>query len=258
MIRSRRVWPIALVMLATGFVHGQQDVPAGYVFHADQEVRVRDLSPQVARSTSTTAVLIAVLETIFRDAAVCCGKNSALQDGVEAADPLSLKDVGAKIQGRRPGQDGRPVTITAEYMARTPLVLVRLFLPSRAIVRSSCCGNRGCTCFMELGSTKSFITPASGTTSFISSSYWIFGFRTRAERFPSTARATIGARCKGCWRYLSWPRSKALLPGFVRGGTHDSQSSNRTPSLTAGVRSPVSRFSRFLREVGFLTFQVTG
>ncbi len=117
MIRSRRVWPIALVMLATGFVHGQQDVPAGYVFHADQEVRVRDLSPQVARSTSTTAVLIAVLETIFRDAAVCCGKNSALQDGVEAADPLSLKDVGAKIQGRRPGQDGRPVTITAEYMA---------------------------------------------------------------------------------------------------------------------------------------------
>jgi len=95
MIRSRMVWPLALLTVATGFVHGQQDVPPGYVFHVNQEVRVRDLSPQAAPSTNTTAVLISALEAIFHGAEVCCGKNSALEDGAEAADPLSLKDVSA-------------------------------------------------------------------------------------------------------------------------------------------------------------------
>jgi len=137
MIRSRMVWPLALLTVATGFVHGQQDVPPGYVFHVNQEVRVRDLSPQAAPSTNTTAVLISALETIFHDAEVCCGKNSALEDGAEAADPLSLKDVSAKLQGKHLSNDGRPITVSTEYMASdsiNPGQIVSCLLGNRALL----------------------------------------------------------------------------------------------------------------------------
>jgi hypothetical protein len=117
MIRSRLVSCAAFLIFATSFVRGQQDVPPAYVSHLNQEVRVRDLSPQSALSTNNTAVLAAALETIFHDAEVCCGKNSALQDEVEAADPLSLKDVAAKLQGKHPSNAGRPITVNAEYLA---------------------------------------------------------------------------------------------------------------------------------------------
>jgi len=117
MIRFRTVSSIAVLALATVFVRGQQDVPPGYVFHPSQEARVRDLSPQTASSTNATAVLTAELETIFHNVEVCCGKNSALQDAVGAADPSSAKDVGAKLEGKHPLSDGRAIRITAEYEA---------------------------------------------------------------------------------------------------------------------------------------------
>jgi hypothetical protein len=117
MIRFRMVWCIALLILARGFAHGQQDVPPAYVFHPHQEVRVRDVSPHAAASANATAILVAALETIFHEAEVCCGKNSALQDVVESADPLSLKDVDAKLRGKHLLNDGRPITVSTEYTA---------------------------------------------------------------------------------------------------------------------------------------------
>jgi len=47
---------------------------------------------------------------------VCCGKNSALGDNVESADPKSLKDIDSKLQGRHLLSDGRPIMVTAEYL----------------------------------------------------------------------------------------------------------------------------------------------
>jgi hypothetical protein len=198
MIRSRMVWPLALLTVATGFVHGQQDVPPGYVFHVNQEVRVRDLSPQAAPSTNTTAVLISALEAIFHGAEVCCGKNSALEDGAEAADPLSLKDVSAKLQGKHLSNDGRPITVSTEYMASdsiNPGQIVSCLLGNRALLME---WKSRLYVVYGAGFDESSITAASGTISFTNSSCWTCGFRTRAERLLATARATIGGRCKDC------------------------------------------------------------
>jgi len=185
------------------------------------------------------------------DAAVCCGKNSALQDGVEAAGSAFPKGCGredprkASRAGRTSGHNyGRihgPDSISpwSDYFSLQSNRALLMLWKSRLYL------------LYGAGSTKSFITPASGTTSFISSSYWILRFSDSRREVSFNARATIGARCKGCWRYLSWPRSKALLPGFVRGGTHDSQSSNRTrrSRLGSAARCPVSRV--FCEKWGF-------
>ena len=60
-------------------------------------------------------VLATSVEMILRDKEVCCGKDSALEDSVERADPLSLKDVAEKLRGRHLLADGIPITITAEF-----------------------------------------------------------------------------------------------------------------------------------------------
>ncbi len=46
-------------------------------------------------------------------ARVCCGKDSALEDSAHRADPKSLKDVAAKLQGRHLLSDGRPIMVTS-------------------------------------------------------------------------------------------------------------------------------------------------
>lgn len=110
-------WSIGLLLITLSSVSAQQDVPPAYVFHPDQEIRVRDLSPGTALSTSDSAVLVAALETIFHDAQVCCAKNSALLDSAETADPLSLRDVSTKLQGKHSSGDGHTITVNAEYIA---------------------------------------------------------------------------------------------------------------------------------------------
>jgi hypothetical protein len=61
-------------------------------------------------------VLAASLEIVFKDKEVCCGKDSALEDSVQSADPKSLKDIASKLQGRHLLSDGRPIMVTAEYL----------------------------------------------------------------------------------------------------------------------------------------------
>jgi hypothetical protein len=128
---------VAFLVFATELAHSQQDVPPAYVFHANQTVRVRDLRPQVALSTNAAAVLSAAVETIFHDRGVCCGKGSALEDSLLSVDPLSLKDIASKLEGRHLLSDGRPITIAAEYLAPdsiNPDQIISPLLKNRALL----------------------------------------------------------------------------------------------------------------------------
>lgn len=84
-------------------------------YYPNQEVKVEGLPSVTAKSRSATDALAASLETILGDRKICCGKNSALEDSVQSADPKSLKDVATKLQGRHLLSDGRPVMVTADF-----------------------------------------------------------------------------------------------------------------------------------------------
>jgi hypothetical protein len=91
-------------------------VAYGQVVAPEQEVRIHDLPPLVAPSAGASEVLATSLAIIFHDKQVCCGRNSALGDSVQASDPASLKDIAGKLQGRHILSDGRPIMVTAEYL----------------------------------------------------------------------------------------------------------------------------------------------
>ena len=88
----------------------------GQDYYSSKEVRISDPPSLTAKSRDPSDVLTASVEIIFRDQEVCCGRNSALEDSVQQADPKSLKDVGVKLQGRHLLSDGRPIIVTAEYV----------------------------------------------------------------------------------------------------------------------------------------------
>lgn len=88
----------------------------GQLLYQDQEIRVHDLPSLMARSHSPSNVLLTSLDTVFHDRDICCGKDSALEDSAQAADPKSLKDVASKLDGRHLLSDGRPIKVTTEYL----------------------------------------------------------------------------------------------------------------------------------------------
>ena len=90
--------------------------PSAQVAYPEQEIRVRDLPSLTARSTHAPDALATSLEMIFNKKEVCCGKDSALEDSVQSSDPKSLKDIANKLQGRHLLSDGRPITVTTEYL----------------------------------------------------------------------------------------------------------------------------------------------
>ena len=83
--------------------------------YSNREIRVSGLRALMARSHEPSDVLLTSLDTVVHDRSVCCGPDSALGDSAEKANPLSLKDVVSKIQGRHLLSDGRPIMVTAEY-----------------------------------------------------------------------------------------------------------------------------------------------
>jgi hypothetical protein len=94
------------------------------MFLANQEVRVANLPSLTAPSTHRSAVLATALEIILNDKAVCCGKDSALQDAVSYAtltDPVSLKELSAKLQGKHPLNDGGAIVATSEYVPQSSI-----------------------------------------------------------------------------------------------------------------------------------------
>jgi hypothetical protein len=72
----------------------------------------------MARTHDRLDVLLTSLDTVFNDKAICCGKDSALEDNAAAADPKSLPDVAAKLNGRHLLSDGRPILVRADYRSR--------------------------------------------------------------------------------------------------------------------------------------------
>jgi hypothetical protein len=105
------------------------------VLYQDQEIQVHDLPSLTARSAHSADVLLTSLNTVFHDHEICCGRDSALEDSVGAADPKSLKDVASKLQGRHLLGDGRPIMVTATYSTPDAVnsgVLIQWFLKQRA------------------------------------------------------------------------------------------------------------------------------
>lgn len=112
---------IALLILASSFMCGSlvygQDIPAATsAFHPNLDLRV-NVPSLMARSHDPSDVLLTSLDLIFRDKGTCCGKDSALEDSALAANPLSLKEIASKLQGRHLLSDGRPVMVTADFMS---------------------------------------------------------------------------------------------------------------------------------------------
>lgn len=105
---ARRI--VASCLVVCCFAYGQAAYP-------NQEVRVHDLPPLTARSTDASDVLTTSLEIAFHDKQVCCGKNSALENSVQASDPKTLKDIASNLQGKHLLGAGRPIMVEAEYLA---------------------------------------------------------------------------------------------------------------------------------------------
>lgn len=104
---------LGLVSIAYG-----QDYPGpSAVFHPNQEIRVNGLPSLRAESKDASDVLATSLATVLNDKDVCCERDSALEDRLPQSDPVSLKEVAAKLQGRQLLSDGRPILVSAEYLA---------------------------------------------------------------------------------------------------------------------------------------------
>lgn len=93
----------------------------GQAIGIDQEIEVHGLPSLTPKSKEPSAVLLASLDTILHDGEICCGKDSALGDSAEAADPASLKDVAGKLDGRHLLSDGRPILVNAHFQAPGPI-----------------------------------------------------------------------------------------------------------------------------------------
>ena len=114
-----RIWAYraATLVIAWGVIGSCLSVGCfAQIYSPDQEVRISDLPLLTAKSKNASDVLATSVEMILRDRKVCCGRNSALEDSVQAADPKSLQDVAKKLQGRHLLSDGRPIMVTAEYV----------------------------------------------------------------------------------------------------------------------------------------------
>lgn len=105
-----------LLCLVARLLYGQ-DVSPGYpMVRPNQEIRVPDLPRLKARTRDRSDVLLTSLDIIFHNHEICCGRDSALEDSAQHADPRSIKDIAAKLQGRHLLGDGRPITVNATDM----------------------------------------------------------------------------------------------------------------------------------------------
>jgi hypothetical protein len=113
---QRRFRPFVVpTFLLFTFLLTSRNSCAQLLYH-DYEAEVHNLPLLESRTKDAADVLQTGLATIFHDKEVCCGKDSALGDSVDRADPTSLKDVAARLNGRQKLSDGRAVMVTAEFV----------------------------------------------------------------------------------------------------------------------------------------------
>ena len=103
---------LLLVFSCSVNANGQSE-GEGYVFHANQELRVAPLPTVVADSTSESAVLAASVATAVMERDVCCGRNSALEDQV--GTKLSLRALGERLRGKHYLDNGSPILVADQY-----------------------------------------------------------------------------------------------------------------------------------------------
>jgi hypothetical protein len=95
-----------------------QETPPSYpLIRPNEEIRVSGLKALKAPTNDGSDILAASLEVIFDDRAICCGRDSALEDSVAHADPRSIKDIIARLQGRHLLSDGRPMVVDVTDLA---------------------------------------------------------------------------------------------------------------------------------------------
>jgi hypothetical protein len=111
-----------LLLMVSCIAFGQETAGGWQVYRPNQEVRVPQLPALMARTHDLSDVLLTSLDIVFHDSGICCGKDSALADRAQTADPLSLKEIAAKLGGRQLLSDGRPAVITADFLPTTPTV----------------------------------------------------------------------------------------------------------------------------------------
>jgi hypothetical protein len=114
--RTRRSLPCFLIHWAFVTCLATTAVAQGQIAYPEQELHVHDLPLLTSRSPHAAEVLATSLEIILRNKEVCCGKDSALEDSLQAADPKSMKDIAGKLQGRHLLSDGRPIMVTTEFL----------------------------------------------------------------------------------------------------------------------------------------------
>ena len=100
---------LALLLLASRLCCAQ-------VLNVEQTMEVQNLPSLVAASGHRSDILLTSLDTIIHDREICCGKDSALEDSLQSADPASLKDVAGKLNGRHLLSDGRPIMVRTDFL----------------------------------------------------------------------------------------------------------------------------------------------
>jgi hypothetical protein len=101
-----------LLCLVLSLAHGQ-DSSAGYpVIRPGLELRIPNLPSLKARTKDRSDLLLTCLDIIFHNHDICCGRDSALEDSAQQADPRSMKDIVTKLQGRHLLGDGRPIMVS--------------------------------------------------------------------------------------------------------------------------------------------------
>lgn len=96
--------------------------PAYGQYYPNQSLEIHNLPSLTARTHDPTDVLLASLDTVLHDRDLCCGRDSALVDSAQAADPKSLKNIAGKLDGRHLLGDGRPIHMGTEFLTPDQVV----------------------------------------------------------------------------------------------------------------------------------------
>lgn len=133
------LWTLLLIVVPCVNVAGQDLPPDNYVVLPNQQVQVASLPSVVAASESKADVMAASVATAVIDPEICCGRNSALVDRVDATNGGSLMLLGKKVRGKHYLDGGLAIVVTDQYwpvaslqaedimsslMAQRPLLMV--------------------------------------------------------------------------------------------------------------------------------------
>jgi hypothetical protein len=112
------LWTLLLIVVSSCVDAAAQcgvDQGCGYVILPNQQVQVASLPSVVAASRSQSDVMAASVATAVIDAAVCCGRDSALVDRVDLANGRSLMVLGEKLRGKHYLDSGLSIVVNDQY-----------------------------------------------------------------------------------------------------------------------------------------------